>query len=940
MPSARLVLYTRSILLFLFTAINLVPLTAQEDWVRLSGRVLDSLSQNPVADATIELLKSKEDARPIATRYSDEKGFFDFGQVRSGQYHIIISLLGRRRSYTIAHTRAENHTLFFPLSHQLREVVVTAQEGKRITSSSSIGQEAMAHLQPSSFADIMALLPGGKSSRPSLGEVNSILLRETGTLNVYGSRTNNPDYAISSLGTLFLVDGAPINTDGDLQAATSYSNPLAMGKLRLNSGVDMRTLSTDNIERVEFIRGVPSVEYGNVTSGVVLVHRKRTASPLYSRFKVDGYSRNFSLGKGFSVSEHHTLYGDLSYLDAKPDPRDIFETYKRLTGSIRYYGTSSDKIHTWEVSGDYTGSFDKNRVDPDITYRGIDQFFSDFNRFSLAGKYKFSPNPQKSGLKSIELSLATSQQLDHLWHRKLVAPSRMAIAPTGTEAGEHEANLLGREYIAEYASDGKPFSLFMKAQAIYLLDLEAYGRHELKGGLNYDATKNFGEGQLYDLAQPIFTVSWDSRPRSYKTIPALHQLALYGEDFYTLPIREHQLQIQAGLRLSHLPGLARDFALSQKFYLDPRINAQWRFPTLSLFNRSLSIAIDAGWGLTTRMPTLNYLYPDPRYIDITQLGYYDVVHPYERSLFYVRTYIEDATNYHLLATRNRKIDIRLTTSLGKNKLSVSYFNEYMDTGFRYRAYASVYKYNHYDATSIDHTTLTGKPDLTTIPFESKNRIASTSKPENGSMIRKEGIEFQLTTERIPYINTSLMVGGAWFFSTYSNSIPLFYALSGVYGDVILADRYRGLYDWQDGHENSRLRTNFLLDTQIPQWGLIITTAVETTWFTKRRRLPQDGYPIAYLDAKDGVLHPFTEESAKDPYLQHLVIRYDESLFKRGYIPIALGVNIKVSKKMGKHFTLSLFANNTIDYLPDYKVGEATLRRTSSPYFGMELRVSL
>lgn len=208
------------------------------------------------------------------------------------------------------------------------------------------------------------------------------------------------------------------------------------------------------------------------------------------------------------------------------------------------------------------------------------------------------------------------------------------------------------------------------------------------------------------------------------------------------------------------------------------------------------------------------------------------------------------------------------------------------------------------------------------------------------MIRKEGIEFQLTTERIPYINTSLMVGGAWFFSTYSNGIPLFYALSGVYGDVILADRYRGLYDWQDGHENSRLRTNFLLDTQIPQWGLIITTAVETTWFTKRRRLPQDGYPIAYLDAKDGVLHPFTEESAKDPYLQHLVIRYDELLFKRGYIPIALGVNIKVSKKMGKHFTLSLFANNTIDYLPDYKVGEATLRRTSSPYFGMELRVSL
>ena len=37
---------------------------------------------------------------------------------------------------------------------------------------------------------------------------------------------------------------------------------LGAGKVNVNRGVDMRTLQTDNIERVEFIRGIPSVEYG------------------------------------------------------------------------------------------------------------------------------------------------------------------------------------------------------------------------------------------------------------------------------------------------------------------------------------------------------------------------------------------------------------------------------------------------------------------------------------------------------------------------------------------------------------------------------------------------------------------------------------------------------------------------------------------------------
>lgn len=47
----------------------------------------------------------------------------------------------------------------------------------------------------------------------------------------------------------------------------------------LNRGTDMRTIATDNIESVEVVRGIPSAEYGNLSSGMVTIHRKHGATP-------------------------------------------------------------------------------------------------------------------------------------------------------------------------------------------------------------------------------------------------------------------------------------------------------------------------------------------------------------------------------------------------------------------------------------------------------------------------------------------------------------------------------------------------------------------------------------------------------------------------------------------------------------------------------------
>ncbi len=925
-----------SLLLFLLSSL---PIQSQTPKVLLEGVVSDSISKEAIADVALQLEPLQPKGKTV-TLYSNENGKFSFGLIPMGSYTVYARYLGQVKTYSLTINSNQHLSIVLRTSHLLREVVVTASEGKRITSSSKIERAAIDHLQPTSFSDLTALLPGGRSSTPNIGNVNNLLLRETGTLNASGAKSNNPDYAISSLGTLFVIDGAPLETDGNLQySASSTGSLLSNGKINLNRGVDMRTLATDNIESVEFIRGVPSVEYGNITSGVVLVKRKSEPIPLGVRTKVDGYSKLYSAEKGVRLTNTQTLIGDISFLDAKPDPRIVFESYKRVTGSIRYYGESKNKVHRWEVNSDYTGSFDKNKVDPDLSYGNVDEFLSDYNRISISSKYKYLPPTPRNGLQRFETSISVSQQFDYLQQRKLVAPDRMTITPTASQAGEHEATLLGGEYIANYISDGKPFSLYAKSQARYKW-FWGKASHRLKTGVDYSITKNFGRGQVYDISHPPFPKAWDSRPRAYYTIPALQQLALYAEDYYSQPLNNHLIAVEAGIRFSCLLGLNPQFALHNKIYAEPRTNFKWQLPQFSIGEQNIKLSFDTGWGLTTRMPTLNYLYPDLRYIDITQLAYYDINKPFEHSLFNVRTYIEDATNYQLLATRNRKFDLRVSIGVGKNTLAISYFNEKMTTGFRYKSTASVYNYNKYDVTGIDYSILTQKPDINTIPFSPSKRIDAVSRPENGSMIHKEGVEFQFSSQRIPFINTAFILNGAWFRSTYSNSVPLFYAVHSVLGDVIIADNYVGLYNWKDGSENQSLTTNLLFDTQIPHWGIIITTAVEASWFISRQRLPQQGRPIAYLDVNDGLMHPYTNESAMNTYLRELDLTFDRVLFERSYVPLDLGINLKVSKQLGKYFTLSLFANNVIDYLPDYKIGNATIRRTASPYFGMEMRIKL
>ena len=106
-----------------------------------------------------------------------------------------------------------------------------------------------------------------------------------------------------------VVDGSPLSNDANMQVfstARSGSNSSVQtntmnDQTTSGRGVDLRQISPDNIESIEVVRGIPSVEYGNLTSGAVIINTKAGATPWEVLVKADPNSKLLSFGKGLRL---------------------------------------------------------------------------------------------------------------------------------------------------------------------------------------------------------------------------------------------------------------------------------------------------------------------------------------------------------------------------------------------------------------------------------------------------------------------------------------------------------------------------------------------------------------------------------------------------------------------------------------------------------------
>ncbi|HCH42403.1 MAG TPA: TonB-dependent receptor [Alistipes obesi] len=907
------------------------------DEARLEVTVTDAASGEALGYAVCSLRPKEGNGKERAAA-ADARGVCLLEGLKPGRFELRLLYMGHvflqgELQLPVGLTRRRIRLDIDPVA--IGEVLVTAAESKGPTSSSKIGREAIAHIQPSSIADLMELIPGGRATDPSFGAPQEIRLREA-------APSSSANYATSALGTQIQVDGIPISNDANLQYSTSYGS--IQEYANVNRGVDTRAISTDDIESVEIVRGIPSVEYGDLTSGLVKVKRREGGRDLTARFKADMSSKLFSVGKGFERkgrgdAERTTLNINADYLTAASDPRNPRQSYQRLTGSVRFGRHWQGSAYRYSAGGslDYTGSFDNKKSDQDLDNGlggPVERYKSNYNRTQFAATFAVEAR-HRQFFHSLDLTASLSAEFDRIDRWRFVETGSDFAKTWGTEAGEYDAVIIPASYDATLLVDGKPFYGYAKAIAIFNADTER-SRNTLRVGADWSMDKNYGRGLVFDVARP-FSPQMDSRPRAYDAIPALHKLSFFLEDATTLALGDFRVEATGGVRAASMFNLGRRYTIQGKFYFDPRANVVVALPRFHVAGRNLSLRLGGGVGWHTKFPTMDSLYPDTEYFDFTQLNYWPA-NPALRRIN-LRLYTLDPTNYDLRAARNFKWEVRLDAGWNDNQLSVTYFREDMTSGFRTTSDYRSFTFRDYDETAIDMEQLDGPPSLDGIPYTEERRLGGYSRSTNGSRTEKSGIEFAFTSQRIRAIATRITVTGAYFRTNYSNMHPEYLLPTSAPGGQTYP--YVGYYFSTDGYLREMCNTNFLLDTQIPRLKLILSTSFQCMWFLGSRNTPVSAWPISYLD-ENLVSHPFTAESAADGLLSALVRDSDPTLWRYVTTPFSMNVNLKITKKLYRDkMAVALFVNKLLDYTPDYHTSDGRhIRREVTPYFGMELNIKL
>ena len=796
----------------------------------------------------------------------------------------------------------------------LQEVVVTAEEVTGRSSASVISKEAMQHIQPSSFTDILQTLPGGTTKDPNLTNANTIRLREA------SNGAGSSEYDASSLGTSFVIDGAPVSTDANMQYVQSDVSGADAKRNSVGAGVDMRTISTDDIDKVEIIRGIAGAEYGDVTSGVVKIERTSRPTPWRARFKADGFSKLLFFGKGIGWNNEQTVLNfGLDYLNAKADPTNTLENYQRITASVRLQQKwqAGDYRLRWQSHIDYTGSIDNEKIDPDIHNHREDSYRSQYHKLSWNNTLHF----HQSGVEWWKVSMQANisgeiDRIDQTRFVQLTTPKNPAV--DNMREGEATVAFLPYKYTAQHTVEGLPLNVFIRPKAEFYFSTWRL-EHKANAGIEWRYAKNFGRGQIYDLSRPL-NYSSLLRPRAYYDIPATNQLAWYIQDDITFPIHRHlSLDVNIGLRGTSLLGLGSAYAISGRCYLDPRANLTVNFP----FAKG-KVYVAAAVGQHTKMPTLLQLSPNLLYMDLQAP---DVsIAPADETM-QIYTHIVNPANYDLQPARNLKWEVRAGLDIQKHRLSVTYFEEDMRDAFRGLLQVEAFGY--------------------TISDKTYQRLLPYSVTGNGSRVYKRGVEWQYQSPRIPAICTRFTLNGAGQRTMYSNSRQMFSTekLPGIVNGVNVQDHYIGLYDWTEGYIRESLNTNLVADVYIPRIGLTVSATFETTIYTASKTLEKNGTPVSYISSEDGQLHPYDAQAAQDAILRTLIFDYNSGQFIWRSVPFEGYLNLRVQKSITRFANIALYVNRLIDILPDYNVsgtdgGTVVIHRTASPYFGMEINLNI
>ena len=913
----------------------------------VSGRIAESGSDIPVTGAVVRI------GEDYLWAVSDAEGGFTFRNVQAGKHVMEVSCLGFVNVVMEIDVTKDIEGLDIRLKESslaLDEVVVTAQKAKDgLSTSHNLGRDALNHLQLSNMTDVAALLPGGKTINPDLTSENQFSLREG------GSNAGN-----SAFGTAVEVDGVRLG------------NNASFGEM---GGVDTRSVAVENIESIEVITGVPSAEYGDLSSGMVKINTRKGRTPVNLTFSVNPRTYQTSVSKGIDLQEDNGVL-NLSAEWARAVKKLIspYESYTRSGLTLNYSNTFA-KVLRFEAG--FTGNIGgmDSKDDPDAFTGEYEKERDNVFRGNTSLTWLLN----KSWVTNLKLDASVNFN-DNLYHyHKYESYGSSQPAVHAEQEGYFLAERLPLTYFSDQIIDSKELDFAASLKYNWHKRWDDM-KSSLKAGVQWKANGNVGEGEYYK--DPSLAAN-GYRPRPYSQYPFMHNLSVYAEEHLTMPVASTKLEVTAGLRLENV--FIKNSLYNKKTTLSPRFNAKWQL--------SDGLSIRGGWGITEKLPSYHVLYPKQEYRDIQTYGF---SHGDQTSYIYYTQPYTVTYNPDLHWQRNSNSEVGIDAAFADMKVSLVGF--YNVTKGTYN-FLNVYEPYSYDILQrpegfvmpdnpqikVDSQTgmmyVRGSQDEYWTPMDVKvtdRTYAKSTKQNNGADVKRAGAELVVEFPEIKPLKTTFRLDAAYTYTKYLNEQLSAYYQKG-WSHTTLANRsyqYLGIYA-NGGNDDSvtngkithNLDANLTAITHIPQARIIITCRLEATLLRRSRNLSQyngaeyaftvsetdnnptggniyDGksytaiYPVSYMDL-DGNVHPFTAAQAADPDFANLILKSDNiyTFAQDGY-GMYMSANLSITKEIGDHVSLSFFANNFTNSRPYVKSMATGVGAIFTPafYYGLTCRL--
>ena len=918
--------------LMLIAWLTVYSANAKEDGHSISISLTDKDSHEAIVMATIQMAP----AGIMAVSNADGKALIK--NIPHGDYNLQISCVGYA---TIQKKVKVDKDLLLsyqmnPTSLALKEVSVVARQKESGASTSSIvGRQAIDHLQATSLADIMQLIPGQLMGNHDLTQASNLQLR---TL-----MNNNT----SALGSSIVVDGMPMSNNGSLSAGAFSATAF--------TGTDLRQIAADDIDNVEIIRGIPSAEYGDLTSGLVVVHSKVGVTPYQFKAKINPALQNYSLGKGFNLDKAGVINISVDYAKAWGDPRMKTRSYDRYNLNLGYGYDITRRWHT-DTKVRLMRSKDWSGNDPDAQQDGTEN---------------------KNTSTTLSLTHNGRIQLDKLWARSLKYTIGLSYTQTDNRNTSFVGNTSGRtdivtamqtgynnvafingSYLATGITESRPGNVFAKVSDDFFLRRGKTMQH-FKLGADYHYDWNHADGYYNADETHPYHPNDGTRPRPFHDIPGLHQLAAFAEDQFTYNINKvNRLRIGVGLRFTAMQPFA-DIATTA---LSPRVNAT--------FSLTKWLDLRAGIGMNTKTPTMGYLYPDKKYDDHVTAAYISPSAPESSIVNYYTHVYEVAYSKNLKNATTTKTEVGLDIKLpGNRKICLLAYRDKTPNGFgnltEYLTYATNIYYSQQDKDNLSGLTLVpGQPTQVnpTQPIRQDIYFMATGRIGNTNTTVNRGVEFDIDFGEVKPLRTNFYLSGAWSetktWSTDMDSktpanVPTSYAkglnltpFKVVYPTGGDFNRYR------------RFITTLRAVTHIPALHMVASLTAQAIWHNSSWSYIADKEPIGWYD-RDVVYHDITPDM-QNGYIGMDAIYYataptdQESMAIAKMIrtnndndptknPVTWNTSARLTKELGRVGGLSLYVNNALFYEPfltGNKTSTLTQRNTGTFSFGAELYLNL